>query len=213
MSNTFKSTKLRDPVLEIDLANRRLTDEGLFTFIADLKELLLFKNEQYPQGIAKLQELHLQGNELTVQSLRELGHLVRLSARDLRELNLSNNKIFIKNYNSKLEIQEWELFLRSFSQCCVLKKVDFGDNSLGDTGIDIFARVYTQSELDYFVNTSTSDEEDREEPPMSSASMPGPSDSRGSSHRRRPSHAKGKHFLPPTMQKNTNFFNSPEIAP
>ncbi|CRG87753.1 Nesprin-2 [Talaromyces islandicus] len=189
ISNTFKSTKLRDPVLEIDLANRRLTDEGLFAFIADLKDLLRYKSEQYPQGVAKLQELHLQGNELTVRSLRELGHLIQLSARDLRELNLSNNKIFIKDYNSRLEVQEWELFLRSFSQCCVLKKVDFGDNSLGDTGIDIFARVYTQSELD-FVNTSSSEEDEHNEAPMSSTSVSGSSDSRGTSHRRRQSQPK-----------------------
>lgn len=201
MSNTFKSTKLRDPMLEVDMANRRLTDEGLFVFIADLKELLLFKNEQYPQGIVKLTELHLQGNELTVRCLRELGQLIRLSARDLRELNLSNNKIFIKDYSSRLEVQEWELFLRSFSQCCVLKKVDFGDNSLGDTGIDIFARVYTQSELD-FINTSSPEEEERDEAPMSSTSILRPSDSRqSSSHHRKSSQAKGKQFVPVIFRK------------
>lgn len=73
----------------------------------------------------------------------------------------------------------------------MLKKLDFGDNSLGDTGIDIFARVYTQSELD-FVNTSSSEEEEQDEDPMLSASME-PSDSRqSSSHRRKSSQAKGK---------------------
>jgi hypothetical protein len=216
MSKTFKSTKLRDPVLEIDMANRLLTDEGLFMFIADLKELLEFNNDPYPQGIVKLTGLHLQGNQLTASCLQGLSELIRLSAQDLRELNLSNNKIFIKDYSSRMEVQEWELFLRSFSQCCVLKKVDFGDNSIGDTGIDIFARVYTQSELD-FVNTSNSEGEDRDEAPMSSTSVSGPSDSRQcSSHRRKPPQPKGKQLVPPIMQNNANFFffcNSPQIVP
>ncbi|QKX63349.1 uncharacterized protein TRUGW13939_10519, partial [Talaromyces rugulosus] len=199
MSDTFRSTKLRDTLLEIDMADKCLTDEGLCMFTADLKRLLEFKNDKYPDGIAKLTGLNLQGNKLTVSCLRELGELIRLSAQDLRELNLSNNQITIKDYNSRVEAQEWELFLTSFSQCCVLKKVDFSDNSIGDTGMDIFARVYIQSELD-FVNTYTSSSEDegRDETPMSSASVSGPSDSRqSSSHRRKSSLAKDPKSYPP----------------
>lgn len=115
-----------------------------------------FTSPEYPQGINKLQELHLRGNCLTANALVELAKVIQLSARDLKELDISNNEINIATVS---DAQKWKYFLQSFEQCCVLKKIDFSGNTLGTWGIEVLARVYIRSELD-FVEVVESEEED-----------------------------------------------------
>jgi Ran GTPase-activating protein (RanGAP) involved in mRNA processing and transport len=106
-----------------------------------------------------LQELHLKGNRLTVNALVELAKVIHLSSRDLKELDISNNEISIVTVS---DTQKWKYFLHSFGQCCVLKKIDFSGNSLGTRGVEILARVYIRSELD-FVEVVEEEEEEGEE--------------------------------------------------
>lgn len=90
----------------------------------------------------------------------ELAKVIQLSAGDLKELDISNNEINIVTVS---DAQKWKYFLQSFGQCCVLKKVDFSGNSLGTWGIELLARVYIRSELD-FVEVVESEEEDGDVP-------------------------------------------------
>ena len=93
-----------------------------------------------------MQELHLKGNCLTVNALVELAKVIHLSSRDLKELDISNNEISIRTIS---DAHKWKFFLHSFAQCCVLKKIDFSGNALGTRGIEVLARVYIRSELDF----------------------------------------------------------------
>lgn len=86
--------------------------------------------------------------------------MIQLSARDLKELDISNNEIKIVSVS---DAQKWKYFLQSFGQCCVLKKIDFSGNSLGTWGVELLARVYIRSELD-FVEVVESEEEDEDVP-------------------------------------------------
>lgn len=72
--------------------------------------------------------------------------MIHLSSQDLKELDISNNEINIVTVS---DAQKWKYFLQSFEQCCVLKKIDFSGNTLGTRGIEILARVYIRSELDF----------------------------------------------------------------
>jgi len=123
---------------------------------------LKFRDPEHPQGVVRLNELHLQSNNLTTKCLQKLSIVVRLSEGDLRELDLSANKIAI---TVSEDIHIWETFLEAFKGCYVLKKLDFSQNTLGSRGIEILTRVYVQSDLDYFVETpddlSYEDPEDR----------------------------------------------------
>ncbi|RAO68924.1 uncharacterized protein BHQ10_004936 [Talaromyces amestolkiae] len=138
--------KIRDPILEIDVSGKDLTDDGFNEFILDLQIAVEYKSPHCPQGINKLQELHLQGNRLTVNTLVELAKVINLSSRDLKELDISNNEIKIVTASDS---QKWRYFLQSFGQCCVLKKIDFSGNALGPLGIELLARFYIRSELDF----------------------------------------------------------------
>lgn len=140
--------------MEIDISGKQLKDDGFSEFILELHLALQSSSPEHPQGINKLQELHLQGNLLTVNSLVELAKIIALSAQDLRELDLSNNNINILTDN---DVKKWQYFLQSFSQCCVLKKVDFSDNILGARGIEVLARVYIRSDLDFVETDADTD--------------------------------------------------------
>ncbi|KAH8701661.1 hypothetical protein BGW36DRAFT_423964 [Talaromyces proteolyticus] len=155
LNNRFRGSKVRgDRVLDFDMANRQLTDKGFLEFIKDLQNVIKGEDKDSP-GVVKLQELHLQGNKLTVRFLSMLGYVIALSCRDLKEIDLSNNEIRIV-YSQEMRI--WEDFLKCFSQCCVLKKVNFGNNPLGARGVEGICRVFIQSELDFIKITATPDE-------------------------------------------------------
>ncbi|KAF7115780.1 hypothetical protein CNMCM5793_003420 [Aspergillus hiratsukae] len=136
----------RDPNVEIDVSGKELTDEGFAEFIDDLIACMKHRDEEHPEGSAKVIELHLQGNQLTVVSLRKLSEVIKLSIADLRELDISHNNFAV----STAEEQEiWYDFLDSFKNCFLLKKLDLGNNPLGQKGIEVLARVYMQSDLDF----------------------------------------------------------------
>lgn len=146
---TGARTTSRDPTLEIDISYKNLTDAGFDEFIAALQECMSFRDAEHPDGAAKVTELHLRGNGLTVRSLEKLTAVIELSSGDLRELDLSNNCIDIADHDGD-EAKLWLRFLRAFEGCFVLKKVDFGGNRLGLAGVEMLARAYMQSELEYF---------------------------------------------------------------
>lgn len=91
-------------------------------------------------------EFLLQGNEITAKSLPKLAEVVSLSAGDLREFDFSKNNIQIRTAEEKAM---WQGFLESFRDCYMLKKLDLGYNNLGTAGMEILARVYIQSDLDF----------------------------------------------------------------
>ncbi|OJJ49131.1 hypothetical protein ASPZODRAFT_1402536 [Penicilliopsis zonata CBS 506.65] len=136
----------RDPSLEIDMTGRELTDEGFQQFINDLLECLYYRDEEHPEGAAKLTELHLPFNRLSIASVALLAEVIVLCAGDLRELDLSNNRIEVASETDK---RVWQAFLESFKECYMLKKIDLGHNPLGLAGVEILARVYMQSDLDF----------------------------------------------------------------
>ncbi|GES61111.1 leucine rich repeat protein [Aspergillus terreus] len=136
----------RDPHVEIDLTGKELTDEGFLFFIDDLLECIQYRDEEHTEGLARVTELHLQKNELTVQSLARLSEVIALSAGDLRELDLSQNNIRVKSPEEQIM---WRDFLLSFKHCYMLKKLDLGSNPLGPAGVEILARVYIKSDLDF----------------------------------------------------------------
>ncbi|RMJ22638.1 leucine rich repeat protein [Aspergillus sp. HF37] len=136
----------RDPTLELDVSSKRLTDEGFDQFIDDLIECIKFHDKEHPEGAARLTDFILQGNELSAKSLLKLAEVVALSAGDLRELDISQNNIQVQSPQDK---GAWQAFLVSFRHCYMLKKLDLGNNRLGIAGIEILARVYIQSDLDF----------------------------------------------------------------
>lgn len=105
-----------------------------------------FRDAEHPDGAAKITELHLSGNQLTVQSLEKLGEVIALSAGDMREFDLSRNRIEVCDDEQK---ERWFGFLVKFDGCYVLKKIDLGHNNLGIKGVEMLARAYLRSELDF----------------------------------------------------------------
>lgn len=105
-----------------------------------------FRDAEHPDGAAKVTELHLSRNQLTVQSLEKLGEVIALSAGDMREFDLSRNRIEVCDDEQK---ELWFGFLVKFDRCYVLKKIDLGHNNLGIKGVEMLARAYLRSELDF----------------------------------------------------------------
>ncbi|RAQ48222.1 leucine rich repeat protein [Aspergillus flavus] len=130
----------RDPTLEIDIANKTLTDQDLSIFIDDLLECIR-------EDLAKVVEFHIQGNSLTIKSLPKLGEAIALNAGEMRELDISNNNINISP--SPEDKAMWCQFLNSFKNCYMLKKLDLGGNPLGPVGLEVLARVYIKSDLHF----------------------------------------------------------------
>ena len=145
-TGTSGKAAARDPTLELDISGKKLTDDGFAEFAQDLIDCMTFRDGEHPDGAAKLIELHLQDNKLSVKSLSKLTEVVVLATGDLRELDLSSNDIQVSTPEDKVV---WEAFLKSFKDCFVLKKLDIGNNQLGFVGVETLARVYIQSELDF----------------------------------------------------------------
>ncbi|KAL4932117.1 uncharacterized protein BDV17DRAFT_279788 [Aspergillus undulatus] len=144
--STGAKAAARDPTLEIDLTGKNLTDEGFAQFIDDLIQCTLYRSTDHPLGLAKVTEFHLSGNNLTVNSLAKLGAVIAANPGDLRELDLSSNDIKVASDDEK---KIWKEFLDSFRNCYVLQKLDLSKNPMGVKGLEILARVYVKSDLDY----------------------------------------------------------------
>ena len=133
---------LRDPCVELDVSGKLLTDDGLQEVTQALKLSLAYDGEH--GKIIKLEELCLRGNQLTAKSLLSLGELITQAVADLKDLDLSENTITI---STQEDTDAWEYFLRSFSRCHVLRRIDLSKNDLGTKAFEVFARVYSQEEL------------------------------------------------------------------
>ncbi|KAL4798556.1 hypothetical protein BDV19DRAFT_396479 [Aspergillus venezuelensis] len=144
--STGAKAAARDPTLEIDLTGKCLTDEDFAQFIDDLIECTTYRSLEHPLGLAKVTEFHLSGNNLTTFSLAQLGTVIANNPGDLRELDLSNNEIRVESPEEK---RIWKEFLDSFKNCYMLQKLDISGNPLGVKGLEILARVYVKSDLDY----------------------------------------------------------------
>lgn len=136
-SGSSYKTALRDPCVDLDVSGKLLTDDGLF----EVTEALIksIQHDDHHGKVVKLEEVWLKGNELTALSLKPLAKVVALAAEDLRDADLSDNRISITTSD---DAAAWEEFLEAFSSCCVLRRIDFSGNNLGSKAFEVLARVY-----------------------------------------------------------------------
>lgn len=99
-----KSRAAKDPHLEVCLKGKLLGDEGLEIACDGFRQAL-------SSGGVKLNELNLAENALTVHGLKALGTVIQMAAGDLKDLDLSGNKLKVATVE---EQQIWEEFLLSF---------------------------------------------------------------------------------------------------
>lgn len=132
---------LRDPYVELNVSGKKLTDAGFAEIAAALSTLDYYEVEN--GKLVRLQALHLAGNELTAGSLPALTRIIRDSAAELRDPDLSGNAIGVSCVEDALA---WEEFLGSFRNCSVLRWLDLGGNALGSWAFEILARVYADEE-------------------------------------------------------------------
>lgn len=128
---------IRDPVIDLDASGRALTSEGLFEIASALVKSIKYEDDH--GKIARLEELCLRDSQLDTRSLPHLARIISLAAHDLRDLDLSENLITITTDD---EVAAWEDFLNSFSNCCVLRRIDLSGNALGSRAFEVLARVY-----------------------------------------------------------------------
>ena len=128
------------------MSDKNITDAEFNDLLKALQACMHFRDEEHPDGAAKITELHLSGNQLTLTSLGKLIEVIAESCADLREIDLSRNQIEICDQEQKYA---WLAFLRAFNACCMLKKVDFSGNVLGIGGMEMLARAYMRSDLNF----------------------------------------------------------------
>lgn len=128
---------IRDPIVELDVSGRRLTSEGLLEFAPALLKSMEHNNEN--GKIVRLEELCLSECQIDSRSLLHLARIISLAAYDLRDLDLSENKITVTTHE---EVAAWGAFLNAFSNCCVLRRIDLSGNLLGPRAFEVLARVY-----------------------------------------------------------------------
>lgn len=114
-----------------------MTSEGLFEIASGLVKSIGYEDEN--GKIARLEELCLRDSQIDNRSLPHLARIVSLAAHDLRDLDLSENLITITTDD---EVEEWEDFLNSFSNCYVLRRIDLSGNALGPRAFEVLTRVY-----------------------------------------------------------------------
>ncbi|KAL6717496.1 hypothetical protein ACLMJK_005411 [Lecanora helva] len=136
---TGSKAALRDPVIDLDLSGKHLTDGGFLDIASALVEALAYGDDQ--GRYTRLEELSLKENDLSLVSLESLIPIVTLACHDLRDLDLSGNLIQI---NSAREVAIWENFLTSLEQCCTLRRLDLSGNLLGHRGFEVLLRVYAK---------------------------------------------------------------------
>jgi hypothetical protein len=125
--------------LDLNLAGKKLTDDGLEEVLDGLKEVLSVGDSIPYFG---LEELNLSGNDLTVKSLAALAPVIRISSCYIKDIDLSSNHIRVE---TEYEGQNWEKFLTSFDKCCCMRRLVLSNSSLsGSRPFEIFARVYSR---------------------------------------------------------------------
>lgn len=128
---------------------KSLTDEGFDQFSGALLACTTHRDGEHPNGAARLTEILLRGNKLTIDSMAMLREIIALNAGSLVRLDISDNLISIMDRSQR---NIWRHFLLSFRSCCVLTEINFSGNPLGPSGFDVLERVYVQSELDFVVS-------------------------------------------------------------
>lgn len=128
-------------MVELDITGKSLGNDGFATVAVALVTSIDYTGEY--GKVVKLEELSLRDNKIDISSLPALGQVIRLAAEDIRDLDVSNNLICV---NTHREAQVFEEFLRCFSECCVLRRLDFSGNQLGPKAFGILAKRYGQEE-------------------------------------------------------------------
>lgn len=133
---------MRDPVVELDVTGKCIGADG-FKELAGALIISLEHDDEHGR-VCQLEELCLKTNILDTTCLPALARIVRLAARDLRDLDLSDNCFSI---NSSRDADVWEDFLESFAECYMLRRVDLSGNVLGPKAFEVLARVYSRERL------------------------------------------------------------------
>ena len=135
---------LRDPIVELDFSSKSLDDTCFDSIANALATTILSRGEL--GRTTTLEELCLNHNKLGVKALEPLGRIIRLSRCDLRDLDISYNAISIV---SDEDAEIFQDFLRSFSDCCMLRRIDFSGNDLSPKAFEILARVYGEQSVEF----------------------------------------------------------------
>lgn len=117
---------------------------------------------------ARLEELCLKDNQITIASLQALTPIIQLACNDLKDLDLSGmSSCFAKIYSliclpkrrilrwitssanritvhTEDEVAIWESFLIAFGRCCTLRRIDWSGNALGPRAFEVLLRVYSK---------------------------------------------------------------------
>ena len=136
-------------MIELDVSGKDLTDEGFLEVASALVGAITYDGDQ--GRVARLEELCLRSNRLTIASLQALAPVIQVSCSDLRDLDISDNQIAI---SSDADVAIWEDFLTSFRKCCVLRRIDLSGNALGDRAFEVMLRVYAKEEPLNFASPS-----------------------------------------------------------
>lgn len=149
---------MKDTSIELYATDKNLTDD----VIADISKNLiraLESREGFPT--VHLDELNLGGNAITVHGLIHLQQIIKLAADDLKDLDLSSNRISI---STDEDAAAWEMFLGSFRGCTTLRRLDLSGNPLGPRAFEILLRVYAHQPAvdvqEYMVDLGEEDDSD-----------------------------------------------------
>lgn len=137
--NVGSKSALRDPVVELDVSGKALTNLGLKKMYNGLVKSIDYGGDQ--GKFVRLEELCLRDSKLETLSLPFIAHIVSLAATDLRDLDLSGNQFAVNNGE---DARAWEWFLNSLENCCVLRRIDLSGNKLGPRAFEILTRVYAK---------------------------------------------------------------------
>ncbi|KAL8829463.1 MAG: hypothetical protein Q9191_002004 [Dirinaria sp. TL-2023a] len=129
----------RDPVVELDVSGKALETAGLREIVPALVASIEYSGEN--GRVVKLEELCLRDNKLDISSLPALSQVIERASEDLIDLDLSHNLI---NVSTEGEAAIFESFLRSFADCCVLRRLDLSENTLSPRAFEVLTKVYGQ---------------------------------------------------------------------
>jgi len=148
---------VKDPHLELSICGKGLEDDGLELVCEALCHTI-------QTGATKLDELSLSENGITIKGLAHLMRVIRLSSKDLKDLNLSGNKIEIVSDDA---VSLWEEFLISFREVTNLRRLDLSNNPLGPSrAFETLLRCYSRENLIYLSHSHYSAFEDVSEDDM-----------------------------------------------
>lgn len=97
--------------------------------------------ESISASAIRLGQLHLDDNDLTIETLPSLSRIIRAARHDLRICDLKNNKLSVR---SSEELGLWLDLLKALSICQELHTLDLSGNPLGDKAIEYLTMIYCQ---------------------------------------------------------------------